>query len=164
MITPFPWIPDTGAHVGRISWFPNPCLLYLALYREHLADFWSQKVPAFPPYSVLSTAPFYRTFSQFVKKVTRAKFRFNDHRSIFSTQIHHSASRRVETDKDPKANISHPLFHPFLCTKSFLNRIFSFTTKLLSLLNGVLVVGCFYDEHIPYTPKTLSFLSAYTID
>ena len=23
------------------------------------------------------------------------------------------------------------------------------------------MVGCFHDEHIPYTPKTLSFLSAH---
>lgn len=105
MITPFPWIPDTGAHVGRIPLIPKP--LSSVFGSLSWAPGMAPWVPVFPPYPVPSTAPFYRTFSQFqfVKKVTRAKFRFNDHRSIFSTQIHHSASRRVETDKDPKANI-----------------------------------------------------------
>ena len=41
---------------------------------------------------------------------------------FFSTQIHHSASRRVETDKDPKANIVRfPIFSftPFSPSKVF---------------------------------------------
>ena len=86
-------------------WFPNLCLLYLALYREHLA--WHREFLFSHPIQshLLLPSTVHSPNSNLWKKSQGPNLGSMTIDRFFSTQIHHSASRRVETDKDPKANI-----------------------------------------------------------